>query len=64
MSLTVDSFQGADPNIVNNDGFPALSLAVMNKHEEAVPVLIEAGAKLDKKGRQVQDFYLTPWLFL
>ena len=44
------SLQGADPNCQNNDGEPALHVAVKNKHIDAIPVLIQEGADVNKKG--------------
>ncbi|KAJ7338894.1 hypothetical protein JRQ81_012796, partial [Phrynocephalus forsythii] len=39
--------EGADPNSTNNDDQPALILAVLNKHHEAIPVLVQKGADID-----------------
>lgn len=42
--------QGADPNCQNNEGEPVLHIAVKNKHTDAIPVLIQEGADVNKKG--------------
>ncbi|XP_061441817.1 double zinc ribbon and ankyrin repeat-containing protein 1 isoform X2 [Rhineura floridana] len=39
--------EGADPNCTNNDDRSALTLAVLNKHHEVVPVLVQKGADVD-----------------
>uniref|UniRef100_A0ABM5G9W3 Double zinc ribbon and ankyrin repeat-containing protein 1 isoform X2 n=1 Tax=Pogona vitticeps TaxID=103695 RepID=A0ABM5G9W3_9SAUR len=39
--------EGADPNYTNSDEEPALTLAVLNKHHEAIPVLVQKGADID-----------------
>ncbi|XP_070577517.1 double zinc ribbon and ankyrin repeat-containing protein 1-like [Ptychodera flava] len=41
--------EGADPNVKNNDGYPALALAVLNSHTDCIPVLVEADAKINAK---------------
>lgn len=47
----IDSYcQGADPNCVDKDGYPPLHLAVINKHVDAIPILVQEGAEVDKKG--------------
>ncbi|XP_042322348.1 double zinc ribbon and ankyrin repeat-containing protein 1 isoform X2 [Sceloporus undulatus] len=33
--------EGADPNCTNNDDQPVLTLAVLNNHHEAIPVLVQ-----------------------
>lgn len=51
--MTWDVFcfgQGADPCLVNKDDLPLLHVAVKNKHAEAIPVIIQAGADVNKKG--------------
>ncbi|XP_038071685.1 double zinc ribbon and ankyrin repeat-containing protein 1-like [Patiria miniata] len=40
---------GADPNSENKDGVPALVVATINNHAECLPVLIDAGAKVNAK---------------
>lgn len=42
--------EGADPNCVDKDGYPPLHLAVINKHVDAIPILVQEGAEVDKKG--------------
>ncbi|CAD5118152.1 DgyrCDS6888 [Dimorphilus gyrociliatus] len=42
--------EGADPNGTNKDGVPVLQVAVKNSHTDAIPVLIDSGADVNKKG--------------
>lgn len=42
-------YQGADPNSENKDGVPALMVAAMNIHLDAVEALLEEGAKIGTK---------------
>ncbi|CAO2578530.1 Double zinc ribbon and ankyrin repeat-containing protein 1 [Lemmus lemmus] len=39
--------EGADPNCCDNQGRPAVIVAVVNKHHEAIPVLAQRGADID-----------------
>ncbi|XP_078505081.1 double zinc ribbon and ankyrin repeat-containing protein 1 [Lissotriton helveticus] len=41
--------EGADPNCSNNDDRPALTVAVLNKHHEVIPVLVQKGADIDQQ---------------
>ncbi|KAF7468790.1 double zinc ribbon and ankyrin repeat-containing protein 1 [Marmota monax] len=41
--------EGADPNCCDNDGRPAIIVAVVNKHHEAIPVLAQRGADIDQQ---------------
>ncbi|XP_028354993.1 double zinc ribbon and ankyrin repeat-containing protein 1 isoform X2 [Physeter macrocephalus] len=41
--------EGADPNCSDNKDQPVLSLAVTNKHHEAIPVLVQRGADMDQQ---------------
>ncbi|XP_071833094.1 uncharacterized protein [Apostichopus japonicus] len=41
--------EGADPNAENKDGVPALMVAAMNIHLDAVEALLEEGAKIGTK---------------
>ncbi|XP_078671575.1 double zinc ribbon and ankyrin repeat-containing protein 1-like isoform X5 [Branchiostoma floridae x Branchiostoma belcheri] len=41
--------EGADPNLVDNDDRPVLMVAVMNNRHESIPVLVQAGAEVDKR---------------
>ena len=41
--------QGADPNCSDNQDRPVLSLAAMNQHHEAIPVLVQRGADVDQQ---------------
>ena len=41
--------QGADPNCLNKDSVPVLHVAVKNNHADAIPVLVQEGADVNKK---------------
>ncbi|XP_029450324.1 double zinc ribbon and ankyrin repeat-containing protein 1 isoform X1 [Rhinatrema bivittatum] len=41
--------EGADPNCSNNENRPALTIAVLNKHHEVIPVLVQKGADIDQQ---------------
>ncbi|XP_033102666.1 double zinc ribbon and ankyrin repeat-containing protein 1-like [Anneissia japonica] len=41
--------EGADPNCENKDGTPALILATMNNHIDAVAILLDAEAEINSK---------------
>ncbi|XP_027415437.1 double zinc ribbon and ankyrin repeat-containing protein 1 isoform X6 [Bos indicus x Bos taurus] len=41
--------EGADPNCSDNQDRPVLSLAAMNQHHEAIPVLVQRGADVDQQ---------------
>ncbi|XP_069843860.1 double zinc ribbon and ankyrin repeat-containing protein 1-like isoform X2 [Dipodomys merriami] len=41
--------EGADPNCSDNEGRPAITVAVVNKHHEAIPVLAQRGADIDQQ---------------
>ncbi|XP_020933850.1 double zinc ribbon and ankyrin repeat-containing protein 1 isoform X8 [Sus scrofa] len=41
--------EGADPNCSDSEDRPVLSTAVMNKHHEAIPVLVQRGADVDQQ---------------
>lgn len=43
------TWQGADPNCSDNQDRPVLSLAAMNQHHEAIPVLVQRGADMDQQ---------------
>jgi ankyrin repeat protein len=43
-------FQGANTNCTNKDGLPVLHVASINRHVDAIPVLVQAGADVNKKG--------------
>ena len=43
------TLQGADPNCSDKEDQPVLSLAVTNKHHEAIPVLVQRGADVDQQ---------------
>lgn len=46
-SLSV--LQGADPNCSDNKDQPLITMAVVNKHHEAIPVLVQRGADIDQQ---------------
>ncbi|KAM7126430.1 double zinc ribbon and ankyrin repeat-containing protein 1 isoform 2-T2 [Molossus nigricans] len=41
--------EGADPNCSDNEGRPVITVAVINKHHEAIPVLVQRGADIDQQ---------------
>ncbi|XP_040837117.1 double zinc ribbon and ankyrin repeat-containing protein 1 isoform X2 [Ochotona curzoniae] len=41
--------EGADPNCSDEDERPAVTVAVVNKHHEAIPVLVQRGADVDQQ---------------
>ncbi|KAM9058757.1 double zinc ribbon and ankyrin repeat-containing protein 1 isoform 3-T5 [Megaptera novaeangliae] len=41
--------EGAEPNCSDKEDQPVLSLAVTNKHHEAIPVLVQRGADVDQQ---------------
>nr|XP_008172144.1 double zinc ribbon and ankyrin repeat-containing protein 1 isoform X3 [Chrysemys picta bellii] len=41
--------EGADPNCTNSEHRPALTVAVLNRHDEVVPVLVQKGADIDQQ---------------
>uniref|UniRef100_A0ACB8EBH4 Uncharacterized protein n=1 Tax=Sphaerodactylus townsendi TaxID=933632 RepID=A0ACB8EBH4_9SAUR len=41
--------EGADPNCTNDHDQVALTLAVLNKHHEVIPVLVQKGADIDHR---------------
>uniref|UniRef100_A0A2K5BZG3 Double zinc ribbon and ankyrin repeat-containing protein 1 n=1 Tax=Aotus nancymaae TaxID=37293 RepID=A0A2K5BZG3_AOTNA len=41
--------EGADPNCCDEDNRPVITVAVMNKHHEAIPVLVQRGADIDQQ---------------
>nr|XP_008523615.1 PREDICTED: double zinc ribbon and ankyrin repeat-containing protein 1-like [Equus przewalskii] len=47
--------EGADPNCSNDEDRPLLTVAVMNKHHEAIPVLVQRGADIDQQWGPLQD---------
>ena len=49
-NLLTSHIQGADPNITTGDDVPLLHFAVRNLHSEAIPILIQEGATVNKKG--------------
>nr|XP_005889084.1 PREDICTED: double zinc ribbon and ankyrin repeat-containing protein 1 isoform X2 [Bos mutus] len=46
---------GADPNCSDNQDRPVLSLAAMNQHHEAIPVLVQRGADVDQQWGPLQN---------
>nr|XP_044603952.1 double zinc ribbon and ankyrin repeat-containing protein 1 isoform X6 [Equus asinus] len=47
--------EGADPNCSNDEDRPLLTVAVMNKHHEAIPVLVQRGADIDQQWGPLQN---------
>lgn len=47
--------EGADPNCSDSEDRPVLSTAVMNKHHEAIPVLVQRGADVDQQWGPLQN---------
>uniref|UniRef100_W5NFB6 Double zinc ribbon and ankyrin repeat-containing protein 1 n=1 Tax=Lepisosteus oculatus TaxID=7918 RepID=W5NFB6_LEPOC len=47
--------EGADPNHLNSDGRPALTVAVLGGHHEAIPVLVHKGADIDQQSGPVNN---------
>ncbi|KAJ7396604.1 double zinc ribbon and ankyrin repeat-containing protein 1 [Pitangus sulphuratus] len=41
--------EGADPNCINDEDQPALTVAVLNKHTEAISFLVQRGADIDQQ---------------
>ncbi|NWI70650.1 DZAN1 protein, partial [Todus mexicanus] len=41
--------EGADPNCISNEDRPALTVAVLNKHAEAISLLAQKGADIDQQ---------------
>ncbi|XP_055121089.2 double zinc ribbon and ankyrin repeat-containing protein 1 isoform X4 [Symphalangus syndactylus] len=41
--------EGADPNCCDEDNRPVITVAVRNKHHEAIPVLVQRGADIDQQ---------------
>ncbi|XP_066553211.1 double zinc ribbon and ankyrin repeat-containing protein 1 [Amia ocellicauda] len=47
--------EGADPNSLSSDGRPALTVAVLGKHHEVLPVLVHKGADIDQQSGPVNN---------
>ncbi|XP_030052103.1 double zinc ribbon and ankyrin repeat-containing protein 1 isoform X2 [Microcaecilia unicolor] len=41
--------EGADPNCTNHEDQPVLTVAVLNRHHEVIPVLVQKGADIDQQ---------------
>ncbi|XP_049689844.1 double zinc ribbon and ankyrin repeat-containing protein 1 isoform X1 [Accipiter gentilis] len=41
--------EGADPNCIGDEDRPALTVAVLNKHAEAISLLVQKGADIDQQ---------------
>ncbi|KAL4612838.1 double zinc ribbon and ankyrin repeat-containing protein 1 [Arapaima gigas] len=41
--------EGADPSCQDSDGRPALTVAVMNQHQEVIPLLVQKGADINQQ---------------
>ncbi|XP_016001623.2 double zinc ribbon and ankyrin repeat-containing protein 1 isoform X6 [Rousettus aegyptiacus] len=48
-------FQGADPNCSDNEDRPVVTVAVINKHHEVIPVLVHRGADIDQQWGPLQN---------
>ncbi|XP_036878389.2 double zinc ribbon and ankyrin repeat-containing protein 1 isoform X1 [Manis javanica] len=46
---------GADPNCSDNKDQPLITMAVVNKHHEAIPVLVQRGADIDQQWGPLQN---------
>jgi len=44
------ALKGCNPSCVNKEGKPALHVAVLAGHADAVPVLVQGGADVNRKG--------------
>ncbi|XP_052765985.1 double zinc ribbon and ankyrin repeat-containing protein 1-like isoform X2 [Mya arenaria] len=42
--------EGSDPNCVNKNNIPMLHIAAKNKRADSIPVLVDSGAEINKKG--------------
>nr|XP_028593979.1 double zinc ribbon and ankyrin repeat-containing protein 1 isoform X2 [Podarcis muralis] len=47
--------EGADPNCTNSEDQPALTLAVLNRHHEVIPILVQKGANVDHQSRPLNN---------
>ncbi|XP_049630336.1 double zinc ribbon and ankyrin repeat-containing protein 1 [Suncus etruscus] len=47
--------EGADPNCSDNEDRPVITVAVVNKHHEAIPILLERGADIDQQWGPLQN---------
>ncbi|WAR19911.1 DZAN1-like protein [Mya arenaria] len=45
-----DPSEGSDPNCVNKNNIPMLHIAAKNKRADSIPVLVDSGAEINKKG--------------
>lgn len=48
-SLSFFMLQGADPNCCDNEDRPVITVAVINKHHEVIPVLVQRGADINQQ---------------
>nr|KAF6422233.1 double zinc ribbon and ankyrin repeat domains 1 [Rousettus aegyptiacus] len=46
---------GADPNCSDNEDRPVVTVAVINKHHEVIPVLVHRGADIDQQWGPLQN---------
>ncbi|XP_044298824.1 double zinc ribbon and ankyrin repeat-containing protein 1 [Varanus komodoensis] len=56
--------EGADPNCTDGAGPPALTLAVLNKHPQVIPVLVQKGADIDRQSGRLKNTALHEALSL
>ncbi|XP_053526935.1 double zinc ribbon and ankyrin repeat-containing protein 1 isoform X2 [Artibeus jamaicensis] len=47
--------EGADPNCSDNEDRPVITMAVINKHHQAIPVLVQRGADIDQQWGPLQN---------
>ncbi|CAI5780331.1 zinc ribbon and ankyrin repeat-containing 1 isoform X1 [Podarcis lilfordi] len=47
--------EGADPNCTNSEDQPALTLAVLSRHHEVIPILVQKGANVDHQSRPLNN---------
>lgn len=49
ISAPFDCHQGADPSCCDSDGRHTLAIAVLNGHHDALPVLVQRGADVNRQ---------------
>nr|KAF6422235.1 double zinc ribbon and ankyrin repeat domains 1 [Rousettus aegyptiacus] len=50
-----EQLTGADPNCSDNEDRPVVTVAVINKHHEVIPVLVHRGADIDQQWGPLQN---------
>ncbi|XP_075384093.1 double zinc ribbon and ankyrin repeat-containing protein 1 [Tenrec ecaudatus] len=56
--------EGADPNCSDHEDRPLITVAVMNKHHEAIPVLVQRGAHVDQQSGLLKNTALHEAILL